>query len=195
MDPSLTKERADVVLNKEQILSNDIYGYGKPKQPTPADGSTFVTGRLPDVADLGIPYGVPISLLEEFKKAAQALTPYVEARRAQADAINKWLKENNYTVEQYNSNVFLPGTKKSVYDLFNQLPEMDALQKTLAQSREMYTNAKNSYNQAYYNLMSTKKMGKIIKPGSMDLKIFGGRRRRSRRFRNRIRKTRRFRRT
>jgi hypothetical protein len=187
MDPSVAKERVDAVLNKEEILLNDLYGYGKPRQPSPADGSYFVPGRLPDVADEGIAYGVPRSLLTDFKEVSRTLGKYVEDERGRLSTLTKWLKENNYTFEQYKSHKMLPGTKKTVYDLVYEVPENSELFKTSQQSQHAYSTAKDSYNKKYFDLKKTKNMGEIIKPGSMDLKVLGGRR--SRRFRRRVRKT------
>jgi len=196
MDPSVAKERVDAVLNKEELLVKHLYGYGKPTQPTPRDGSANVMGRLPDVAVIGIPYGVPRSLLEDFKEVSRTASKYVEDERERISSLHKWLKENNFTFEQYKSYASdAPGKKKSVFNLYYENPEMSALAKKAQDSEWPFRTAKDTYNKKYDNLIRTKNKGEIIKeiipPGNMDLKILGGGR--SRRFRRRVRKTRRTR--
>jgi len=155
------------VINKEELLVKHLYGYGKPTQPTPADGSANFA-RLPDVADRGIPYGVPRSLLSDFREVSRTASQFVEDARAHVSSLNKWLQENNFTFEQYNSHNWLPGTKKSVFDLYFAIHEMSALAEKASGSYFTFEEEKDSYNEKYDNLIKTKNTGEIIKPGSIE---------------------------
>jgi hypothetical protein len=169
MDPSIVKERVDVVVNKEQYFKDKLYGYGKPTQGTSVDGSAY-TGRVPDIALEGIPYGVPRKLLPIFTELNKNFLSF---------------KESHKKLEQIKNDA-------GGYDAMQ--PEAKAEFDATFELQQKFRQDVANYNNGYMEWMkSSKNPAELIKPGSMELKIFGGGR--SRRFRRRIRKTLRRRRT
>jgi hypothetical protein len=167
MDPSVAKERVDVVLNKEQYFKDNLYGYGKPTEGTAADGSGY-TGRVPDIADKGIPYGVPKKLIPIFKELNKNFLSF---------------KESHKKLEQIKNDA-------GGYDAMQ--PEAKAEFDATFELQQKFRKDVVDYNRGYSEwLQSSKNPAELIKPGSMELKIFGGGR--SSRFRRRVRKTRRTR--
>ena len=173
MDPSIAKERVDVVLNKEQYFKDYLYGYGTPRQATPADGSSY-TGRVRDIAQEGIPYGVPRKLLPIFTELNKNFLSFKESHKKMDKIMND---AGGYDALQSK------GNEKAK-------AEFDATFELQQKFRQDVAN----YNNGYMEWMKTSKNpAELIKSGSMELKIFGGGR--SRRFRRRVRKTLRRRRT
>ena len=169
MDPSVAKERVDAVLNKEQYFKDKLYGYGKPTQGTAADGSVY-TGRVADIAQEGIPYGVPRNLLPIFTELNKNFLSFKES--------HKKLEQIKNDAGGYDAMQMQPKAKA----------EFDATSELQRKFNQDIANYNNGYREWF---KSSKNPTELIKPGSMELKIFGGGR--SRRFRRRVRKTRRTR--
>ena len=154
MDPSIAKERVDAVVNKEQYFKDYLYGYGTPRQATPADASIY-TGRVYDVAQEGIPYGVPRKLLPIFTELNKNFINFKESHKKMDKITND---AGGYDALQSKGNEKAKAEFAATFNLYQKFKK-DVV----------------DYNNGYLEWMKTSKNpAEIIKSGSMELKIFSG---------------------